>query len=91
MPIQIHVCTCSVSQSCLILCDPMDCSLSHSFVHQIFQARVLEWVAFSYPGNLPSPGIESTSLVSPTLSFGFFTTAPPGKHRYVYVCVHICT
>ena len=31
-----------VTQSCPILCDPMDCSLSGSSVHGIFQARVLE-------------------------------------------------
>ena len=34
-----------VTQSCLILCDPMDCSLPGSSVYGIFQARVLEWVA----------------------------------------------
>ena len=32
-------------QSCPTLRDPMDCSLSGSSVHGIFQARVLEWVA----------------------------------------------
>ena len=31
------------------LCDPMDCSLPGSSVHGIFQARMLEWVAISYP------------------------------------------
>ena len=38
-----------VTQSCPTLSDPMDCSLPGSFVHGIFQARVLEWgaVAFS--------------------------------------------
>ena len=36
-----------VAQSCLTLCDPMDCSLSGSSVHGIFQARVLEWVAIT--------------------------------------------
>ena len=38
-----------VTQSCLTLRDPMDCSLPGSSVHGIFQARVLEWgaVAFS--------------------------------------------
>ena len=30
------------------LCDPMDCSLSGSSVHGIFQARVLEWVTISF-------------------------------------------
>ena len=33
----------SVAQSCPILCDPMDCSLPGSSVHEICQARVLEW------------------------------------------------
>ena len=37
-----------VAQSCLTLCDPMDCSLLGSSVHGIFQARVLEWVAISF-------------------------------------------
>ena len=37
-----------VAQSCPILCDPMDCSLPHSSVHGIFQARVLEWVDISF-------------------------------------------
>ena len=37
-----------VAQSCPILCDPMDCSLSASSVHGIFQARILEWVAISF-------------------------------------------
>ena len=35
-------------QSCPTLRDPMDCSLSGSSVHGIFQARVLEWIAISF-------------------------------------------
>ena len=37
-----------VAQSSLTLCDPMDCSLSVSFIHGIFQARLLEWVAIFF-------------------------------------------
>ena len=37
-----------VSQSCPILCDPMDCSLPGSSAHGIFQARVLEWRAIAF-------------------------------------------
>ena len=37
-----------VAQSCLTLRDPMDCSLPGSFVHGIFQARVLEWVTIAF-------------------------------------------
>ena len=35
---------------------------------------------FPSPGDLPDPGIELTSLVSPALAARFFTTAPPGKN-----------
>ena len=35
-------------QSWPTLCDTMDCSLPGSSVHEIFQARVLEWVTISY-------------------------------------------
>ena len=35
-------------QSCLTLCDLMDCSPPGSTVHGIFQARVLEWSAIAF-------------------------------------------
>ena len=38
-----------VTQSCPTLCDLMDSSQPGSSVHGIFQARVLEWVAISFP------------------------------------------
>ena len=34
-----------VTQSCLTLCEPMDCSMPGSSVRGTFQARILEWVA----------------------------------------------
>ena len=37
-----------VAQSCLILSNPMDCSLPGSSVHGSFQARVLEWDAIAF-------------------------------------------
>ena len=37
------------AQLCPALCNPMDCSLPGSSVHGISQARILEWVAISYP------------------------------------------
>ena len=39
--------TCMHAQSCLPLCDPLDCSMPDSPVHGIFKARILEWVAIS--------------------------------------------
>ena len=45
----------SVAQSCLTLCNPMDCSPSGSSVHGICQAGILEWVAVSCArGSSPS-------------------------------------
>ena len=41
-----------------------------------YQARILEWVAFPSPGDLPDPGIESAS---PALAGRCFTAEPPGK------------
>ena len=46
-------------QSCWTLCDPMDCSLPGSSVHESLQARILEWVAMpSSRGILPTQGLN---------------------------------
>ena len=37
-----------VTQLCLTLWNPRDCSLPSSSVHGILQARILEWVAISF-------------------------------------------
>ena len=58
-------------------CDPVDCSLPGSSVHGILQARILEWVAFPSPGDLPDPGIEPKS---PSLQADALPPEPPGKH-----------
>ena len=44
-----------VTQSCLTLCDPVDCSPPGSLVHGILQARILEWVAISFSRGSPQP------------------------------------
>ena len=44
-----------VAQSCLTVCDPMDCSLPGSSVHGIFQAIVLEWTAISFSRGSSQP------------------------------------
>ena len=62
-----------VTQLCLTLCDTMDCAPPVSSIHGILQARILEWVAISFSGDLLNPGIE------PELAGGFFTTEPPRK------------
>ena len=50
-----------VTHSGLTLCNPMDCSLPGSFVHEIFQARILEWVAI-LQGIFPTWGLSLSLL-----------------------------
>ena len=50
-----HTSKSEVTQSCLTLCDPMDCSLPGSSLHRILQARVLEWVAISFSRGSSQP------------------------------------
>ena len=81
----LHVCLCA--QSCLTLCDPMDCTPPGSSVCGISQARYWSELPFPPPGDLPDPGIEPKSLASSALAGGFFTTAPPGKPADMLICI----
>ena len=67
-----------ITQSCPTPHDPMDCSLSGSSVHGIFQARVLEWdtIAFS---NTEPPGKPLIITVSKKLNnkISFLNLQPP--------------
>ena len=59
-----------VTQSCPTLCDPMDCSLPGSSIHEILEARILEWVAISFPR---APVGEKITA----LSFNYRATTSP--------------
>ena len=61
-----------VSQSCLTLCNTMNCTS----VHGILQARILEGLLFPSPGDLPDPGIQPGS---PALQADSLPSEPPGK------------
>ena len=45
----MYACCAKLLPSCLILCNPMDCSLPGSSIPGILQARTVEWVAISFP------------------------------------------
>ena len=71
-----------VAQSCPTLCDPIDCSppsLPGSSIHGIFQARILKWLPFPSPVDLPNPGIKPHLLCLLHWHAGSLTLAPPGK------------
>ena len=66
-------------QSCLTLCDPMDCGPPGSSVYGILQPRILEWVAMSSSRGSSRPRDRTMSLRSPALADGFFTTVCCGQ------------
>ena len=77
-----------VAQSCPTLSDPTDCTLPGSFVQEILQARVLEWVAIalSYLQGLGTVNhtlghwqLSSVSRPFPSL---WVWKAPPSSYRF---------
>ena len=69
------LCVCAKSlQSCPTLCDAADCSPPGFSVHGILQARNWNGLPSPTPGDIPKPGIELTTLMSPSLAGGFFTS-----------------
>ena len=78
-------------QSCLTLCDSMDCGPPGSSVHGIF-SRQEYWSGLPCPppGDLPDPGIEPWSLASPALAGGFFTPSATWEAPVVqYVILYL--
>ena len=52
-------CVCPVAQLCLTLFDPW--TVAHQALLSVLsQARILEWVAISFPGHVTDPGIKPT-------------------------------
>ena len=66
----------SVAQSCLTLCDPMDRGQPGSSVHGGSPRKILKWLTFPPPWDLPDPGIKPGS---PTLQADSLPSEPPGK------------
>ena len=67
-----------VAQSCPTLRNPMDFSLPGSSVHGILQARILEWEAVPFSGDLSNPEIKPRS---PTLWVDSLLSEQPGKPK----------
>ena len=78
-------------QSCPTLWEPMDRGLPVFTVHRILHARILEWVAFGFSRDIPSPGIKPES---PALQVDSLPSASPGKRESAiwisYMCVCVC-
>ena len=74
-----NMCCAQPLQSCLNLCDPVDCSPPGSSVHGIFQARTLEQVAISFSWGSSQPRDRTCSPCGSCIAGGIFSTEPPGK------------
>ena len=72
---KIYACV-LVTQSCLTLCDSMDCNLLGSSVHGILPAKILDRVAISFSEGSSQP--KDRTCVS-CLEGRFFTAEPTGK------------
>ena len=62
-----------------LFCEPMDCSPPSSSVHEISQARILEWVDISFSRGSSWP--RDRNCVS-CIAGKFFTTEPLGKPKW---------
>ena len=82
-----YVCAvlCLVTQSCLTLSNPMDCSLPGSFVHRILQVRILKWV--DYPFSRGSFWPRNRTKVSCIAGRFFNSWATREAQTYVYLWI----
>ena len=82
-----HVCVwAKLLQWCPTLCNPMDCSRQSSLSMVFSRQEYWSGLPCTPPGDLPDPGIEPVSLISPALAGRFFTmssTWEAPQHKYV--------
>ena len=62
-----------VAKSCYLFCNPTDCSPPGSPTHGISLAKILEWLLFPFPKDLPVPEMEPASPA------WHVDSLPPGK------------
>ena len=80
---------CVHAQLSLTLCDPRDYNLTDSSVHEIFQARILEWVIVSFSWGSSQPRDQTHISCVSCIADMFFTTEPSGKPHKTYCFNHI--
>ena len=76
--IPLNMQTCSVTESCPAVCDPMDCSPPSSSVHGIVLVRIQKWATMSFSWIFPSQG---SNLGNPKHTH---------THGNTHTCEHSC-
>ena len=95
----VHVlliaCMYAKPQSCLTLCDPIDCSLLNSSVHGILQATILEWVAMSSSGSHTDTGKDTQRGTHTHTHSGILRQPHMSTHTHTHTqritWAHTCT
>ena len=78
-------------QLCPTLCSTMDCRPPGSSVHEILQARILEWIAVPpFQGIFPAQGLNLCLLCLLHCEVGSLPQAPPGKPHEFNIQFQIC-
>ena len=77
---------CIITQSCLTLCDPLDCSPPGSSVHGILQARISGWVAYPFSSGSSQPR-DWTQVFC--IAGGFFTSWATREALIIVACCNI--
>ena len=72
---------CSIAQSCLALCQPVDGSPPGSSVHEILQARILEWATISFSNDQPRQRIKKQRH--------YFVNKGPSSQGYGFSSGHV--
>ena len=75
----------SVAQSCLTLCDSMDCS--HGIPPCPWDFPDWSRLPLPPPGDIPDPGIQPVTLASFALAGRFFTTIATWVFFYLFYCI----
>ena len=87
--IQLYVCV--LNQLCPTHCNSSNCRLPSSSVCGFPREDYQSGLPFTSPRDLPNPGIEPLSTVSPALAGRFFTIEAPGNPSvtHMHICIYI--
>ena len=89
------VCVCArlCAQSCPTFCDPMNCSLPGASVHEILQAKIMEWVAISFSKGYSRPrnqtGVSYSSCIG-RQNLYHCGTWEDQIYIHIHMCVCVC-
>ena len=86
-----YICMCADTQSCQMLCDPMDYSPPGSSLHGISQPRIWSRLPFPPPADLPIPGIEPVFYISCIGRQIIYHQCHLGRPIYLFIHTHIHT